>query len=232
MCAGTTMYAPLKEAGAGAATRLGIVGLGGLGMMGIKLGKALGCTVIAISRGEAKRSLAMRAGADSYLASSDAEQMAANTGHLDLILNTIPTNHNPSIFTSLLSPEGSHVLVGLHASSIASGSVNFLLPGRTRERMTFIGGLASTQEVMDLCARDNIKTEIDIQPVTELNRIFEALDGSNESGKRFVLDIAGSLGRDVNTAPATQLAPHAAPDQTLRDVADTLVSKLLAENDA
>ena len=228
MCAGTTMYDPLREAGVTAGTRLGIIGLGGLGVMGIKLGKALGCTVTVISRGEAKRDLAIRSGADIYIASADESQMAAHAGSLDLILNTIPSNHDASPFLDLLIAEGGkHVHVGLHASSIAAGASNYLLPGRSRERMTFIGGVQTTQEVMDLCARDDIRTEIDIRPVGELNRIFEALDSSNESGKRFVLDIRGTLTGSVSTGPATRLSAHPPPAQTLREVAEAMIGRLL-----
>ena len=122
---------------------------------------------------------------------------------------------------------GKQVHIGLHASAIAAGSVNFLLPGRTNERMTFIGGIASTQEVMDLCAKEGIMTEIDLQPVSELNRIFEALDSANESGKRFVLDIAGTLSKTASTGAPTQLKPHESPNELLRGVADAMIGRLL-----
>jgi len=226
MCAGTTMYAPLKAAGAGAGTRLGLVGLGGLGVMGIKLGKALGCHVTVISRGEAKRKLAVRAGADSYLPSSDAEAMAAHAGCLDLILNTIPTNHDPSTFNALLAPAGWHVHIGLHAAAVTAGASHLLLSEQSRERFTYVGGVATTQEVMDLCAREDIRTEIDIKSVADLNRIFELLDSANESGKRFVLDIAGTLVDTAATAPATRLQPGPAPGGMLQEVAEVLAEKL------
>jgi D-arabinose 1-dehydrogenase-like Zn-dependent alcohol dehydrogenase len=221
------MYAPLKERCAGAGTRVGIVGLGGLGVMGVKLAKAIGCAVTVISRGETKRDLALRSGADSYVASRDDEQMVAWADHLDLILNTIPTEHDPSVFASLLTPTGEQVHVGLHATAITAGAVNLFLPGRTRERFTFVSGVASTQEVMDLCAREKIYTEIDIRSVAYLNRIFELLSSSNESGKRFVLDIAGTLATSVTTAPPTRLQPHRSSCALLRDVADGLAESLL-----
>ena len=227
MCAGTTMYAPLKENGVHAGMRIGIIGLGGLGQMGIKLGKALGCLVTVISRSEAKRDLAMRAGADRYIASTDEEQMQASVGSLDLILNTVPTSHDASGFVALLADDGKHIHVGLHASAIAAGVSNYLLPGRSKEKMTFIGGIASTQEVMDLCAANNIKLEVDVRPTGDLNRIFEALDSANESGKRFVLDIAGTLANDVSTGPATKLKAHPPPETTLREVSEAMVERLL-----
>jgi len=226
MCAGTTVYAPLKEAGVGPGTSVAVVGLGGLGVMAIKLAKALGCTVIAISRGEAKHALAMRVGADTYVPSSDAEQMAAVAGTIDLVLNFIPANHDPAVYTKLLTPTGQQVHVGLHAAAITAGSVNFLLPGRTRERFSFIGGISTTQEVMDLAASANIRTEIDLRPAGDINRIFEALDASNETGARYVIDIAGTLTPTSSTSPSTTLAIHPPAEALLQDVASGIASKL------
>jgi len=168
----------------------------------------------------------VRAGADSYLPSSDAEAMAAHAGCLDLILNTIPTNHDPSTFNALLAPAGWHVHIGLHAAAVTAGASHLLLSEQSRERFTYVGGVATTQEVMDLCAREDIRTEIDIKSVADLNRIFELLDSANESGKRFVLDIAGTLVDTAATAPATRLQPGPAPGGMLQEVAEVLAEKL------
>jgi len=222
MCAGTTMYDPLKRAGAGVGTRLGIVGLGGLGTTGLKLGKALGCSVTVISRGESKRAQALRLGADQYIATSDAGQLGLHAGSLDLIINTIPAKHDPSGFSTLLSQYGKQVLVGINAAAIAALAKDLLWMGDSKETMSYIGGVATTQEVMDLCARDNILTEIEVRPVSDLNRIFEALDRTNESGKRFVLDIAGSLDTQISTSPQTQLAPAPRTDDVLKEYAEAL----------
>ena len=194
--------------------------------MGIKLGKALHCEVTAISRGEWKRSLAMHAGADRYIASSAERQMANNAGTLDLIINTIPTKHDPSVFTRLLAPQGQHIFTGAHASAFAAGAVSTLLPGRTNARMTYIGGVAITQEVMDICARAGILTEIEVRPVADLNRIFERLDGTNESGVRFVLDVSGSLGRSVSTGRATRLQPSPLLSDSLQEIANEVMEQL------
>jgi D-arabinose 1-dehydrogenase-like Zn-dependent alcohol dehydrogenase len=226
MCAGTTMYDPMKRAGVQAGTEVGILGLGGLGVMGIKLAKVLGCTVTAISRGDAKRALAMNAGADHYINSKDADQMSAHIGRLSLIINTIPSTHDASIYNPLLSSDGKHIHAGLHSAAFAAGAANFLLPGRTQERTTFIGSVASTQEVMDLCASAGIQTEIELRPVADLNRIFELLDGANESGKRFVIDIAGTLASDVSTSPVPRLAPSPLPSGLLRELAEAIARKL------
>jgi len=228
MCAGTTMYDPMKRAGVQAGTKVGILGLGGLGVMGIKLAKALGCTVTAISRGDAKRALALNAGADHFINSKDVEQMSAHVGRLTLIINTIPSAHDASIYNTLLTSDGQHVHAGLHSAAFAAGAANFLLPGRTQEKTTFIGGIASTQEVMDLCASAGIHTEIEIRPAADLNRIFELLDGTNESGKRFVLDIAGTLTRDVSTAAITRLHPAPQPSNLLLELAEAIIQRLVS----
>jgi len=226
MCAGTTVYAPLREAGAGPGTHVVVVGLGGLGVMAIKIAKALGCTVTAISRGAGKKPLAMRSGADSFLSSADAESMAAAAGTVDLVLNMIPSAHDTGVYTSLLSVEGRQVHIGLHASAITAGSVNFLLPGRTREKLTFIGGISTTQEVMDLAARAGIKTEIEVKPAADINRVFEALSGDNASGVRFVIDVANTLSSTLTTAPPTSLVPHPPAGELLKDVASGIAARL------
>jgi len=234
LCAGTTVFDPLKRAGVREGTRLGIVGLGGLGVMGVKLGKALGCIVTVISREAGKRRLAMEAGADRFVVASNAAAMAAHAGCLDVLINTIPSMHDASLFVPLLAPHGRQIHTGGHAAAIAAGTVDALLPTRARERMTYIGSVACTQEVMDLCAREGIRTEIDVRPVTQLNRIFEQLDGANTSGKRFVLDIAGSLDAEVTTAPAPRLRSAPPLVDVCRDIAELVVERLveLSDNDS
>jgi uncharacterized zinc-type alcohol dehydrogenase-like protein len=113
MCAAITMYDPMKHFGAKAGTRLAIMGLGGLGGIGVKLGKALGCHVTVISRSEAKRSLALKLGADNYIASADAAQMAGGAKSFDLILDTISANHSLPDYLNLLDTSGTIVALGL-----------------------------------------------------------------------------------------------------------------------
>merc|ERR1711871_864252 len=106
MCAGITMYDPLKHHGAKEGTRVGVVGLGGLGIMGIKLARSLGCKVTAISRSKAKEELAKKSGAALYIASEDAESMKAGERSLDLILNTVPSSHDWGVYQPLLADNG------------------------------------------------------------------------------------------------------------------------------
>ncbi|CAE7231427.1 adhC2, partial [Symbiodinium natans] len=209
MCAGITMYDPLKVNGAKAGSKVGIVGLGGLGVMGVKIAKAMGCEAIAISRAENKRSFAMEScGASGYIASTIEEQRAKHENTFDIIINTIPTDHDTTIYTKMLKPDGVHILLGLHASMFGA----FILSKFTKQarvKMSGIGGIPNTQEVIDLCAKNKIYPEIELHPVTELNRIYEKLDGSNDAGKRYVLDIERTLGEDTFQKPmgeATKLA--------------------------
>merc|ERR1711871_1785094 len=118
------------------------------------------------------------------------------------------------------------VHIGLHASAITAGSVNFLLPGRTREKLTFIGGISTTQEVMDLAARAGIKTEIEVKPAADINRVFEALSGDNASGVRYVIDVANTLSSTLATAPPTSLVPHPPAGELLKDVASGIAARL------
>ncbi|CAJ1393369.1 unnamed protein product [Effrenium voratum] len=211
MCSGITMYSPLRRYGATVGTHVGIVGLGGLGVMGIKLAKQLGCVVTAISRSEAKKELATRAGADHYLATAAASQMEAARNSLDIILDTIPTDHDISPYRSLLASQASKlVILGINANFTGAFVARKLLGNICRVQISGIGGIAATQEVIELCdqAEPKILPEIKIMPVHELNSIFELLDASNDAGIRYVLDI-GTLDESTAaqcTAPPPTLA--------------------------
>jgi len=206
MCAGITMYEPLIDHGAKAGTRVGFVGLGGLGLIGIQIAKALGCHVVGISRSEAKRQMAQAAGADDYIATSSAEQLSASVDSLDLVINTIPTNHDYTVYSSLLKNRGRQVLIGVHASFGASYVVDQAMCGRCTVTYSGIGGIAHTQDIINLVDRHKIYPETKVVPVTELNRIFELQSSGNDAGLRYVLDIAGSLTEDALTS-ATCGAP-------------------------
>ena len=213
LCSGITMYEPLRKHGAAVGTRVGVIGLGGLGVMGIKLAKALGCTVTAISRTAAKQELAEQSGAMEFVASSDRTAMKAAAKSLDLILNTIPAQHNWAAYQPLLDRGGKHVILG--ANSAMAGAMFapklrwFSTPSVVH---SVIGGIANTQEVIDLCAREKIYPETELVPVQQLNEVYTKLDASNDSGMRYVLDLSRSLTSDtVHTfdAPPPTLGPNA-----------------------
>lgn len=197
MCAGITMYEPLVNHGAGAGTRVAFVGLGGLGLIGIKIAKALGCHVVGISRGEAKRPMALSAGADGYIASSSEEQLLANGETLDLIINTIPIHHDYGVYSALLNGSGRQVMIGVTAAFTAAYVVDQAMCGKCTVTYSGIGGIAHTQEVMNLVDRHQIYPETKVVPVNELNRVFELQSSGNDAGLRYVLDIAGSMTEEL-----------------------------------
>ena len=194
-CAGITLYDPLMAHCAKAGTRVGIVGLGGLGVMGLKLAKALGCEVTAISRLPAKEAFAtVTCGADAFVASTNAQSMLDAAGSLDLVLNTIPAMHDCHVYERLLRPGGKQVILGLNANAGAAiYAAKVVGEHNCTTVFSGIGGLKRTQEVIDLCAKHDIFPEVKVVPVSELSDVYSALDASNDSGVRYVLDLEGSL---------------------------------------
>jgi len=208
MCAGVTLFDPLRRYGAKEGTRVGIVGLGGLGQMGISVAKALGCHVTAVSRGETKRDLATQLGAASFIDSRNAESMSAAHGTLDLVLNTIPFDHDYNAYTRLLTPgKGTHVVLGLNNTIAAALLVDGLTCGRSRVKMSGIGGIEATQAVIDLCAKHNITPLVKIIDASEINRVYEELERGNESGVRHVIDIETLRSPDLEAKCAAAAPP-------------------------
>ena len=193
MCAGITMYDPLKKAQLGPGASVAVIGLGGLGVIGLKIAAAMGFQVTAISRSATKKDLASRSGAAKYIISESADEMRAAAGTFDLILNTIPFYHNYNLYTHLLKRTGRQVLLGLHSGFAAAMIVSQVTFNHSRVVHSGIGGIRSTQEVIDLCNQHAIFPEVEVVPCAEINSVFQKLDGSNESGVRYVLDIANSL---------------------------------------
>ena len=212
MCAGVTLFDPLRRYGATKGTRVGIVGIGGLGQMGIRIAKAMGCEVTAITRAPAKAAFAKTCGADEVLVSTNAEDMARarRARSLDLVLNTIPSEHDYAPFTALLAPGGKQVMLGLNTGLVAGMAVNAIVCGRSRVVGSGIGGIEATQAVIDLCAAHDIKPFIKVIPVEGINRVYEELDRANESGARFVIDI-GTLNDDAVKRCANSAPPAFGP---------------------
>jgi len=209
MCAGITLYEPLKMHGVTVGSKVGIIGLGGLGQMGVKLAKAMGAIVTVLSRAQCKEAFARSCGADIFLVSSSPMDMSAAAGKLDLLINTIPSYHDYFAYQPLLNSKGIQILLGLHAGIAAASIVDKLVFGRSRIKMSTIGGIKATQEVIDLCDRNKIFPEIKIVSVTELNSVYTMLDKANESGVRYVLDIANTLKEGVQcNAAAPKLGPN------------------------
>jgi len=227
MCSAITMYEPLIVHGAGGGGKtVGIVGLGGLGVMGIKLAKALGCTVTAISRNTNKAEFAKQAGAANFIATADPAQLQAANGTFDIILNTVPVYHNYDIYTRLLKRDGKQVLLGLHKGFVAAMLIKGLTRGKSRLTVSLIGGIRNTQAVIDLCAEHNIVPEVQVKNCEELNQIFTDLDGANDAGVRYVLDIAGSLNENTSAKCSTARPPTLAVPKGAMTLSGSIIEML------
>ena len=191
MCAGVTMYDPMRVAKVGPGSKVGIVGLGGLGQMGVKIAKALGCEVTVVSSVATKRGFAETCGADYFVHSEDAESMRAAGGRLDLLLNTVPVYHDYVRYRPLLRRRGGkQVILGLHTGLGGAMLVGNVFGSRSSLAASGIGGVTATQEVMDLCAKHDIMPDLEIVAATDMHRVYQALDDGNDSGRRYVLDAA------------------------------------------
>jgi alcohol dehydrogenase (NADP+) len=192
LCAGITTYSPLKRWGAGPGRKVGIVGIGGLGHMGIKIAHAMGAYVVAFTSTPAKRQDAIELGADEAVVSRDPAEMAAHLSSFDLILDTVAASHDLDAYTALLKRDGTLVMLGVPDQPHPSPSVGALIFGRKCIAGSLIGGLPETQEMLDFCAARGIVADIEM---IEARQIDEAYDRMLKSDVRyrFVIDNA-SLG--------------------------------------
>ena len=189
LCAGITTWSPLRHWKVGPGSKAGVVGIGGLGHMGIKLAKALGAHVVAFTTSANKVDDAKALGADEVVVSRDSAQMAAQAGRLDFILNTVAAPHDLDAFTTLLRREGTMVLVGVPAEPHPSPNVANLIFQRRSIAGSLIGGIPETQELLDFCAENGIVS--DIEPI-RMDQIEEAYERMLKSDVkyRFVIDMA------------------------------------------
>jgi len=188
LCAGITTYSPLKRWNAGPGTRLGVVGLGGLGHMAVKLGVAMGCDVTVITTSPAKSADARALGAHQVLVSSDEPAMKARLASMDLIIDTVPVAHDLTPYIGLLDVDGSLVIVGA-IDMIPSFHSGLLLMTRKRVSGSPIGGVRETQELLDLCAEKQIYPECEIIAMQGIQAAFARLDRADVK-YRFVIDMA------------------------------------------
>jgi len=193
LCAGITLYSPLRHWQAGPGKKIAIVGLGGLGHMGVKLGHALGAEVTVLSQTRKKESDAARLGADHFYATSDPETFTRLGGSFDLILNTVSALTDWNQYLDLLAIDGTMVLVGLPEKDIPIGA--FSLTSRRRSLAgSQIGGIRETQEMLDFCGQHGIACDIELIPIQRVNEAYERVLKSDVR-YRFVIDMA-SLDRD------------------------------------
>jgi uncharacterized zinc-type alcohol dehydrogenase-like protein len=192
LCAGITVYSPLKHWGAGPGKKVGVLGIGGLGHLAIKIAKAMGAEVIVFTTSPSKVADAKRLGADHAILSSDADAMAEYNRQLHFIIDTVSAKHDVNIYLNLLRHDGTVVLVGLPPAPIEIGAFNVIM-GRRSFAGSNIGGIAETQEMLDFCFKHNITADSEIINIQEVNSAFERLE-KGDVKYRFVIDMA-SLGK-------------------------------------
>ncbi|SDI09186.1 uncharacterized zinc-type alcohol dehydrogenase-like protein [Pseudomonas flavescens] len=189
LCAGITTYSPLKLHGVKAGDRVGILGMGGLGHMGIKLAKALGAEVTLFTRSPGKADEAQRQGADHVIVSTDEAQMQAAAGHFDFLLDTIPVPHDLNPYLETLRFDGVHILVGLIEPLDTALKAELLVMKRRVLAGSLIGGVAETQEVLDFCAAHGISCDIELLDIRRINEAYARMIAGDVK-YRFVIDMA------------------------------------------
>jgi uncharacterized zinc-type alcohol dehydrogenase-like protein len=189
LCAGITTYSPLRHWNAGPGKKVGVVGIGGLGHMAIKLAHAMGAQVVAFTTSESKREDARSLGADEVVVSRDAAAMAAHAKSLDLIIDTVAAPHDLDAFTALLKRDGTLTLVGVPAEPHPSPAVFNLVGKRRTIAGSMIGGIPETQEMLDFCAEHGLGSEIEVIAPEQINEAYERVVASDVR-YRFVIDTA------------------------------------------
>jgi uncharacterized zinc-type alcohol dehydrogenase-like protein len=193
LCAGITTYSPLKRWNAGPGKKVGVVGLGGLGHMGVKLSHALGAHTVLFTTSPGKTEDAKRLGADDVVISKDAAQMKRHANSFDLIIDTVAAAHDLDAYTSLLRLDGTLCLVGLPEHPHPSPDVGTLITKRRSIAGSMIGGIRETQEMLDFCAQKQIVSDIEQIPIQKINEAYERMLKSDVK-YRFVIDMASLRG--------------------------------------
>ena len=189
LCAGITTYSPLRHWGTGPGKKVGIVGIGGLGHMGIKLARAMGAHTVAFTTSESKREDALKLGANEVVLSRDAEQMQQHVGSFDLILNAVAASHDLDPFIQLLKRDGTLCMLGVPEHPHPSPAVGGLIFGRKSLAGSLIGGIAETQEMLDFCAEKGIVSDIEMIAMQDIEQAYSRML-SNDVKYRFVIDMA------------------------------------------
>ena len=189
LCAGITTYSPLRHWKVGKGHKVGIVGLGGLGHMGVKLAHAMGAHVVLFTTSPGKVADALKLGADEVVISKDEAQMAQHANSFDFILNTVAAPHNLDAFLSLLKRDGTMTLVGAPETPHPSPTVFNLILQRRKLAGSLIGGIKETQEMLDFCAEHGITSDIELIKIDEVNQAYERMLKSDVK-YRFVIDMS------------------------------------------
>jgi len=193
LCAGITTYSPLRHWQAGPGKKVGIVGIGGLGHMGIKISRALGAHTVAFTTSESKRADALTLGAHDVILSKDPAELARHRNSFDLILDTVGSSHNLDSYTTLLKRDGTLCLIGVPEHPHPAPSIEPLIFGRRAIAGSLIGGIAETQEMLDFCAEKGIVADIELIRAEEIDTAYDRMVKSDVK-YRFVIDIASLAG--------------------------------------
>jgi len=188
LCAGITTYSPMRHWGVGEGKKVGVVGLGGLGHMGVKFARAFGAHVVVFTTSESKVEDALRLGAHEVVNSRNADEMAAHTGTFDFILDTVSADHDVNAYIQLLGLDGNLTLVGAPENPLPVSSFALLF-GRKSLSGSLIGGIAETQEMLDFCGEHGITADVEIIPIQQINEAYERMLNSDVK-YRFSIDMA------------------------------------------
>ncbi len=192
LCAGVTTYSPLRNWKVGKGQKIGVVGLGGLGHMGVKLAHAMGAHVVLFTTSPGKQEDARRLGADEVVISRNAGEMAKHANSFDLILDTVSAQHDVNAYLAQLKLDATLVMVGGVPDPLAIQSFSVIFK-RRQFAGSLIGGIPETQEMLDFCAKHNLVSDIEVIPVQKINEAYERMLRSDVK-YRFVIDMASLRG--------------------------------------
>jgi len=188
LCAGITTYSPMRRWGVTKGKKVGVVGLGGLGHMGVKFAHALGAHVVVFTTSPKKKEDALRLGANEVVASRNADEMQKHAGSFDFILDAVSADHDINAYINLLRHDGNITLVGAPAKPLAVSAFGLLM-GRRNLSGSLIGGIPETQEMLDFCDARNITADVEVIPIQKVNEAYERLIKSDVK-YRFSIDMA------------------------------------------
>ena len=188
LCAGITTYSPMHHWSVSKGKKVGVVGLGGLGHMGVKFAHALGADVVVFTTSPSKKEHALQLGADEVVISRDAGEMGKHAGSFDFILDAVSADHDINAYINLLRRDGNLTIVGAPAKPIAVSAFGLILRRRSLSGSN-IGGIAETQEMLDFCGKHNITADVEVIPIQKVNEAYERLLKSDVK-YRFSIDMA------------------------------------------
>jgi uncharacterized zinc-type alcohol dehydrogenase-like protein len=188
LCAGITTFSPLHHWGVGKGKKVGIVGLGGLGHMGVKFAHAMGAHVVLFTTSPGKKDDALRLGADEVVVSRNADEMNKHAGSFDFILDAVSADHDINAYINLLGRDGNITLVGAPAKPLQVAAFPLLFRRRSFSG-SLIGGIAETQEMLDFCGKHNITSDVEVIPIQKVNEAYDRLAKADVK-YRFSIDMA------------------------------------------